>query len=108
MDRAKDLIKSNGWQVAPAELEAALLQSPNILDAAAIGAGRGVDEHPMMFVVAKEFTACMSEGVKLYLRCRLARYKVARIEVAFVQSIPRNSSGKVWRKTLREQAEAMN
>ena len=47
VDRAKDLIKVNGWQVAPAELEAALLQSPDILDAAAIGIGNGLEEHPM-------------------------------------------------------------
>lgn len=50
VDRAKDLIKVNGWQVAPAEVEAALLQSPGILDAAVVGIGNGLEEHPKVYV----------------------------------------------------------
>ena len=102
VDRAKDLIKVNGWQVAPAEIEAALLQSPDVQDAAAIGVGHGVEEHPMVFVVARHEHVNASD-VETHLRSRLARHKVAQVEVEFVDSIPRNPSGKVLRNVLREQ-----
>lgn len=105
VDRAKDLIKVNGFQVAPAELEAALLQSQQIQDAAAMSVGHGVDEHPMVFVVAQlGTTPCTITDVQTHMRSRLARYKVASIEVAYVENIPRNPSGKILRKALKAQA----
>jgi acyl-CoA synthetase (AMP-forming)/AMP-acid ligase II len=99
--RAKDLIKVNGWQVAPAELESALLESADIIDAAAISAGSGVDEHPVVFLVAKHDGLDLKD-IEGLLRSRLARYKVATVDVRFIDSIPRNSSGKILRKQLRE------
>ena len=102
VDRAKDLIKVNGWQVAPAELEAALIQSPDVLDAAAIAIGHDVDEHPMVFVVPRDDDV-RAEDIKTHLRSRLARYKVAHVELEFAQSIPRNPSGKILKKVLRAQ-----
>lgn len=104
VDRAKDLIKVNGWQVAPAELESALLTSPHVLDAAAISVGCGVDEHPMVFVVPRSGIEVSAADVEGHLRTRLARYKVAYMEVHFVDAIPRNPSGKILKKILREQA----
>ena len=101
VDRTKDLIKVNGWQVAQAELESVLLTSPDILDAAAISAGHGVDEHPMLFVVLTMGVHMSASEVEDHLRSRLARYKVAPVAVEFVEAIPRNPSGKILRKVLR-------
>jgi len=102
VDRAKDLMKVNGWQVAPAELENALLQHSDVLDAAVLGIGQGVEEHPMACVVVRSPEVNM-ETIKLHLRSRLTGYKVSRCEVRFVDAIPKNPAGKILRKVLREQ-----
>lgn len=101
VDRVKDMIKVNGWSVAPAELEAALYKNPRVLDAAVVGHGSGVGEHPVIFVVAKGgevSCADITDNLLLFV----ARFKVAKCEVRFVNSIPRNPSGKILRKGLRE------
>ena len=104
IDRAKDLIKVNGWQVAPAELEGRMLESPDVVDAAAIGVGHGVAEHPMIFVVTRN-GEMEAEDVIGHLLSRLARYKVIHSEVRFVARIPRSPTGKVLRNELRQLAE---
>lgn len=101
VDRAKDLIKVNAWQVAPTEIEAALATLPEILDAAAIGLGHGLDEHPAVFVVVKPGFSCTKADIIAHLLTHLARYKVGHLEVRFVDSVPRNPSGKILRKALR-------
>ncbi|KAF2773998.1 AMP-dependent synthetase and ligase [Teratosphaeria nubilosa] len=102
IDRAKDLIKCNGWQVAPVELENALLQHPDIIDAAAFGVGQDVDEHPMLCAVtaSDELT---EEAVKAHLRSRLTGYKVSKSEIRFVKSIPKSGAGKILKKVLKSQ-----
>jgi acyl-CoA synthetase (AMP-forming)/AMP-acid ligase II len=104
VDRCKDLIKVNGWQVAPAEIEAAVMELPGIHDAAAISAGCGVDEHPLLFIVQSHDTTVSKEAIMNHLGSRMAKHKVARIVVEFIESIPRNPSGKILRKVLRERA----
>ena len=103
-DRIKDLIKVNGFQVAPAELEEALLQSDLVKDAGACAAGHGNDEHPALFVVRKDDTVT-EEAVKRSLEGRLASYKVKYAEVMFVEEIPKSPTGKILRRKLREWAE---
>ena len=105
VDRAKDMIKVNGWSVSPAELEAALLQNSNILDAAVVGVGKGTEEHPAAFVIPKTDANMSSVAVTTHLLKFVARHKVARCEVRFVHAIPRNPSGKILRKHLRQQVE---
>lgn len=102
VDRAKDIIKVNAWTVSPAELEGTLVQHPKIVDAAALSHGHGEDEHPLVFVVAKQ-PDLSSQEVKDFLLDRHARYKVAKCEVRFTTSIPRNPSGKILRNLLRKQ-----
>ena len=102
VDRCKDLIKVNGWQVAPAEIEAAVMTLPGIRDAAAIAAGHGVEEHPLLFIVKSHSTDVSKEAVVNHLLGRMAEHKVKRTVVEFIESIPRNPSGKILRKGLRE------
>lgn len=101
IDRVKDMIKVNGWSVAPAELEAALYKSPKVLDAAVVGYGSGVEEHPVIFVVP-EGEETKPTNITDHLLHFVARFKVAKCEVKFIDSIPRNPSGKILRKSLRQ------
>lgn len=102
VSRAKDMIKCSAWQVAPAELENALLQSPDISDAAVFGVGEGVDEHPMACVIPSKPNVT-AEKILSHLRETLAGYKVSKCEVKFVDAIPKNPAGKILKKILRQQ-----
>lgn len=105
MDRRKSLIKVNGFQVSPAEMEAVLMQCTEVTDAAVFGVGCGVDEHPVVCAVPT-YSGVTDEMIKTFLRTQLASYKVARCQVIFIASIPRNSTGKVVRNALKQHIEA--
>ncbi|KAL2787229.1 hypothetical protein BJX66DRAFT_328026 [Aspergillus keveii] len=112
VDRKKELIKVRGFQVAPPELEGVLLSHPGIADAAVIGVkdvqGGGDGECPRAYVVRKpnaEGKGLSEEQVKGYLAGRLAKYKALTGGVRFVEAIPKNASGKILKRVLREEAE---
>lgn len=98
--RCKELIKTNGWAVAPVELENAVLQIPGVIDAAAFAIGCGVEEHAMICIVRRT-NRVTPEVLKTHLLSRLARYKVSRCEFRFVEGIPRSAAGKILRKVLK-------
>jgi acyl-CoA synthetase (AMP-forming)/AMP-acid ligase II len=101
VDRLKELIKVNGFQVAPAELEALLVTHPAVADAAVIArpdAARG--EAPVGVVVARE--ALDVDDLMEWVARRVAPYKRIRT-VRFVAAIPRTPSGKILRRLLIEQ-----
>lgn len=102
VDRTKDLIKVRGWQVSPVEIEAALLEHELITDAGVIGVASkdGTGEIPIAFVVRSADTLEEAD-VKTFLGGRLARYKSVD-EVVFVDAIPRNPTGKILRRVLRD------
>jgi hypothetical protein len=102
IDRTKDLIKVRGWQVSPAEIEAVLLEHSSVVDAAVIGvaARDGCGEVPMAFVVRKVHTL-VEKDIKDFIGEKLARYKGIE-EVKFVDRIPRNPTGKILRRVLRD------
>ncbi|KAJ4297499.1 hypothetical protein N0V90_005391 [Kalmusia sp. IMI 367209] len=106
VDRKKELIKFNGMQVAPAELEALLLSHEDILDAAVIGIevddGRG--ELPRAYVVADE-TKISEEDIKAWVKSKVANHKQLRGGVVFLKTIPKSPSGKILRKDLRHSAK---
>ncbi|KAM0713937.1 hypothetical protein Q7P37_010900 [Cladosporium fusiforme] len=103
-DRAKDMIKVNGWQVSPTELENVLLELPAVKDCAVFKVGQSVEEHPRVLVIRE---GEISEGeLREHMRSKLSRYKVASCEISFVDSVPRAPSGKVLRQVLRVHAEA--
>jgi acyl-CoA synthetase (AMP-forming)/AMP-acid ligase II len=110
VDRKKELIKVRGFQVAPPELEAVLLSHPQIVDAAVIGLRNVMPdtELPRAYVVKRpgsEGDALTEEEVKGYLGGKLAKYKALTGGVKFVDAIPKNASGKILKRVLREQAE---
>jgi acyl-CoA synthetase (AMP-forming)/AMP-acid ligase II len=98
IDRLKELIKHKGYQVAPAELEAVLLEHPAVRDAAVAGAPDArAGEVPVAWVVT---SAPVSEEELLgWVSERVAPYKRVRA-VRVVDAIPRSPSGKVLRREL--------
>ncbi|KAF4627367.1 hypothetical protein G7Y89_g10788 [Cudoniella acicularis] len=118
LDRKKELIKVRGFQVAPPELETVLLSHPQIVDAAVIGVKiRGVRdgdtgedvEHPRAYVVRRpgeEGQKLDETAVKKHCGERLAKYKELTGGVRFVDTIPKNASGKILKRILREQVKA--
>ncbi|KAL7596066.1 hypothetical protein Lser_V15G29034 [Lactuca serriola] len=106
VDRVKDLIKSNGFQIAPAELEARLLSHSEILEAAVIpypDNERG--EVPIAFVV--RFPNCFlnEEDVKRFIANQVAPYFQLR-RVIFVDRIQKSASGKILKRVLVEEVRS--
>ena len=106
VDRLKELIKYKGFQVAPAELEAVLLDHPAVADAAVIASpDEEAGEVPKAFVVAAPDAELDADEVKEFVAERVASYKqLRRIEV--IDEIPKSPSGKVLRRVLAERERA--
>ncbi|PPD86150.1 hypothetical protein GOBAR_DD16909 [Gossypium barbadense] len=108
VDRVKELIKHNGYQVAPAELEALLLSHPNILDAAVIPwvpipmevvEDEESGQIPMAYVVKAVDSELTHEQVIQFVAAQVAPYKKVR-RVEFIDVIPKSAAGKILRKQL--------
>ena len=106
VDRAKEMIKYKGFPIAPAEVEAVLLEHPMVADCGIIGRkDDAAGEVPLAFVVLRngtEGTAKVADELCGYVGERLTSYKQPR-EVRFVNAIPRNPSGKILRRKLRDE-----
>ncbi|MEX2314563.1 MAG: AMP-binding protein, partial [Thermomicrobiales bacterium] len=101
VDRLKELIKYNAYQVAPAELEAVLLTHPSVADAAVIGSpDEESGEVPKAFVVRKDDIS--ASEIMDYVAGHVAAYKKIRL-LEFVDSVPKSASGKILRRALIEQ-----
>ncbi|KAJ7070760.1 amp dependent CoA ligase [Mycena amicta] len=116
VDRMKELIKVKGNQVSPADLEGHLLCNPAVADACVVSL---LDEYngeaPLAYVVlreeAKQRAATSQkeeEALKNMLKKHVADHKVAYKHltggVVFVDAIPKNPSGKIMRRLLRDEA----
>lgn len=112
IDRKKELIKVRGFQVAPAEIEGVLLAHPQVLDAAVIGLQKPDEpevEQPRAYVVLKPGSsggAADEASIKAFCKERLAKYKELSGGVVFMDAIPRNATGKVLKRILRDMAKA--
>lgn len=101
VDRAKELIKYKGYQIAPAELEALLLSHPKVMDAAVIGVlDEDKQEIPKAFVVAAPDSDLTADEVMAFVAENVAPHKKVR-RVEFIEAIPKSTSGKILRKDLR-------
>lgn len=103
VDRLKELIKYKGFQVAPAELEGLLLSNPKIKDAGVIGIDDEVaGELPLAFVVKQPNVEITENEVKDFVAERISNSKWLRGGVRFIDEVPKNPSGKILRRNLRE------
>jgi 4-coumarate--CoA ligase len=90
VDRTKELIKVKGNQVAPAELEAVLLEHEDVADAAVVGVAMYGDERPRAYVVLKEGRRTRPEDVKRWMDSRVSRHKRLEGGVVLIDSVPKN------------------
>ncbi|MBI2986303.1 MAG: AMP-binding protein [Deltaproteobacteria bacterium] len=103
--RTKEMIKYKGYTVAPAELEALLLEHPQVKDCAVVGvADREAGEIPKAFVVLKPGGTADGDALMDFLRDKVAGYKRVR-QVELVDAIPRSPSGKILRRLLVEKSQ---
>ena len=107
-DRSKEMIKVNGFQVAPAELEAVLHGHPAVLDCAVFGVpDERAGEVPVAAVQVDPSHAVSEDALRRLVAESLATYKQLR-HVEFVETIPRLPSGKVLRRNLRDEWVSQN
>ena len=101
-DRIKDMIISGGENIYPAELESVLMTHPDILEAAVIGVpSEQWGESPMAIVVRQDDNLSEADVLNHCIG-KLAGFKQPKLAV-FVSEIPRNPSGKILKRVLREQ-----
>ena len=101
-DRLKDMIVSGGENIYPAEVENAVFGHPAVADVAVIGVpDERWGETVKAVVVLKPGASASAEDIIAHARSRIAGYKAPR-SIDFVAALPRNPSGKILRRELRE------
>ena len=101
-DRVKDMIVSGGENVYPAEVENAIFGAPGVADVAVIGVPDDKwGEAVKAIVVKKPGEDPTPESIIAWAKERIAAYKAPK-SVDFIDALPRNPSGKILRKDLRE------
>jgi len=105
VDRMKELIVTGGFNVSPSEVEEALINHPDVADAAAVGLPRETGGEDIVAVVV------MSPGAKLdvdmlrdHCRTRLSAYKIPK-RIVEVDELPRSLIGKVLRREVRNRLQ---
>jgi long-chain acyl-CoA synthetase len=105
VDRRKEMIKYKGFPVAPAEVEAVLLEHPAVRECGVVGRpDASAGEIPVAFIALREgFMTCrkMEDELCAFVADRLTHYKQPR-EVRFVAVVPKTASGKILRRELRQ------
>ena len=101
-DRVSDMIVSGGENIYPREVEAVLFAHPDIIDSAVIGVpDEKWGETVKAIVVLRDGATATGEQIADFCRGKLAAYKRPR-SVEFLAELPRNPSGKVLKRQLRE------
>lgn len=104
VDRIKDVINRNGEKIASAEIESCLLQHPQILEAAVFAQPDEVTgEAVAAVVVARPGAQLSSEQVLKHVAGRLAAYKVPRDVYVRNEPLPRNPSGKLLKRVVKNE-----
>ena len=106
VDRRKEMIKYKGFPVAPAEVEAVLLEHPAVKECGVVGRPNSdAGEIPVAFVALRTGFADnqkLADELCGFVADRLTHYKQPR-ELHFVEAVPKTASGKILRRELRKQ-----
>jgi long-chain acyl-CoA synthetase len=100
-DRKNDMVISGGVNIYPAEIEKALLGMPGVKDCAVFGIPNAEFGEALAAHVELADPSIGPEDVKSYLAGHVAKYKIPR-EIVFADSLPREDSGKIFKRKLRE------
>jgi acyl-CoA synthetase (AMP-forming)/AMP-acid ligase II len=104
VDRRKEMIKYKGFAVAPAEVEAVLMEHPAVRECGVVGRpDAAAGEIPVAFVALREGFVTgrkLEEELCAFVGDRLTHYKQPR-EVHFVEIVPKTASGKILRRELK-------
>ena len=102
-DRSKDIIKSGGEWISSVELENIAIGHPMLADAAVVGVHHDKwDERPILVGVKAEGAEPTEDELRGYYEGKIARWQIPD-RVVFVDALPRNATGKVLKRNLREQ-----
>ena len=105
VDRRKEMIKYKGFAVAPAEVEAVLLEHPAVKDCGVVGRpNTAAGEIPVAFVALRDGfvnSKKLEEELCAFVADRLTHYKQPR-QIHFVDAVPKTASGKILRRELRQ------
>ncbi|MGA7931905.1 MAG: AMP-binding protein [Candidatus Sulfotelmatobacter sp.] len=105
VDRRKEMIKYKGFSVAPAEVEAVLLEHPGVRECGVVGRpDAAAGEIPVAFIALREGFVTgrkMEDELCAFVADRLTHYKQPR-ELHFVEAVPKTASGKILRRELRQ------
>ncbi len=105
VDRKKDMINASGYKVWPREVEDVLYAHPAVREAAVVGVGDAYRGETVKAVVSlRDGQVADREVLVTWCRERLAAYKVPRV-VEFVEELPKNASGKILRRMLRDETK---
>jgi steroid-24-oyl-CoA synthetase len=108
-DRAKDLIIRGGENIYPAEIEAVCYHDPAVSEAAIFAVpDEALGEEPGACVVVRQGQAIDEQAFRELLGSKLAKFKVPRYIWFRSEPLPRNPSGKILKKQLREQYSLVN
>lgn len=101
--RAKEMIKTGGLTVIPAEVESILMEHPRVRDAAVVGIpDERWGEAVHAFVTAPPGATVLEDDLRSYCQERLAGYKRPKV-FHIVSELPRTGIGKIARRLLRDQ-----
>ena len=100
IDRAKDMIKRAGENVAASEVEAAVREHPGVFDCAVIGVPDEMRDEAILAVVVPRDDALREDEIIDWCRGRLARFRVPQ-RVVFRAALPRTAVGKIQKHVLR-------
>jgi acyl-coenzyme A synthetase/AMP-(fatty) acid ligase len=103
LGRNNDMIKAGGIWVSPAEVEAVLIEHPDVLEAAVVGTrDRDGLEEVVAFLVPRQGSALDEAAVDAHCRERMAAFKRPR-RVIVLDELPHTPTGKIQRFALRDQ-----
>jgi len=106
-DRAKDVVISGGENISTIEVQDALVEHPDILEAAVVPRRDDTwGEHPAAFVELRDGSSLDEAAVIRHARTRLAGFKIPKTVV--FGPLPKTSTGKIQKFLLRERLQALD
>jgi long-chain acyl-CoA synthetase len=109
VDRAKDLVIRGGENISCVEVEEALYEHPDVIDAAVVGVPhKTLGEEVKAVVQLRDGSTATAEEVRTFCAERLANFKVPEYIELISQPLPRNPAGKVLKSALRGEGTAFS